>query len=228
MSKTCLIVQARLNSTRIKNKMLKSFGNSTLLDILLKKLKQSNIINNNDVYLSLYEEELKNIVKKYDFNIYQRSKESAYTENDMKLMFEWWNKLPYDNYIIISACHPFLSIKTIEEFYKKSLTNDKKGLFGVVRRKNYYWNSEKKMITKWPFGQTTFNTKAVEYTYEAAHCLYAGKMVDIGNYIYMGDFSNDEIELFVIDNEFECLDIDEPWQFNLYESYYKDISKINK
>ena len=223
MSRTCFIVQARLSSTRVPKKMIKPFGNTTLLDILLKKLKKSNI-NNDDVYISLYEEELKNIAEKYNFNIYHRSKESAYTENDMKLMFEWWDKLPYENYIIVSACHPFLSIKTIEEFYKKSLINDKKGLFGVVRKKNYYWNNKKKMLTNWPIGQTTFNTKVVEYMYEAAHCLYAGKMKDIGNYIYMGDFSKDEIELFVINNEFECLDIDEEWQFDLCESFYKNNS----
>ena len=47
-------------------------------------------------------------------------------------------------------------------------------------------------------------------------------MNDIGKYIYMGDFSKNEVELFLIDNEFECLDIDEEWQFNLYKSYYKD------
>jgi len=222
MKKTCIIVQARLNSSRIPKKMIKPFAETTLLDILLKKLQNSKYIKNEDVYISVYENELKNIAQKYNFNIFNRSKESAYTENDMKIMFEWWNKLPYENYIIISACHPFLSIKTIDDFYNKSLINQKKGLFSVVKRKNYYWNSKKKMITNWPEGQTTFNTKAVEYTYEAAHCLYYGKMKDIGEYIYMGDFSKNEVELFVIDNEFECLDIDEEWQFNLYKSYYKD------
>ena len=39
----------------------------------------------------------------------------------MKLMFEWWNKLDYKYYIIISACHPFLSIETIDNCYNKFL-----------------------------------------------------------------------------------------------------------
>lgn len=226
MNNTCIIVQARLSSSRIPNKMIKPFANTTLLDILLKKLQNSNHIKSKDVYVSVYEDKLKEIVEKYNFNIYDRTKESAYTENDMKIMFEWWNKLPYENYIIISACHPFLSIKTIDNFYNASLINKNKGLFGVVKRKNYYWDSNKTMITNWPKGQTTFNTKAVEYTYEAAHCLYSGKMKDIGKYIYMGDFSKNEVELYIIDNEFECLDIDEEWQFDLYKSYYKDINML--
>ena len=36
MKKICIIVQARLSSTRIPRKMIKPFGNTTLLDILLK------------------------------------------------------------------------------------------------------------------------------------------------------------------------------------------------
>ena len=135
MKNVCFIIQARLGSQRIHNKMNKPFGNSTLLDITLSTLEKSDIINKEDIYVSLYDEELKNIAKKYNFNIFNRSRESAKTENDMKLMFEWWNKLDYKYYIIISACHPFLSIETIDNFYNKFLEQNKRGLFAVVKKK---------------------------------------------------------------------------------------------
>ena len=208
MKNVCFIIQARLGSQRIHNKMNKPFGNSTLLDITLSTLEKSDIINKEDIYVSLYDEELKNIAKKYNFNIFNRSRESAKTENDMKLMFEWWNKLDYKYYIIISACHPFLSIETIDNFYNKFLEQNKRGLFAVVKKKNYYWDKNFNMITNWPENQTTFNTKVVENIYEAAHCMYAGIMSDIGEYIYMGDFGKKEVELFIIKNEKESLDID--------------------
>lgn len=38
MKNICIIVQSRLNSSRILKKMIKSFGNTTLLDITLDKL----------------------------------------------------------------------------------------------------------------------------------------------------------------------------------------------
>tara|TARA_B110000211_G_scaffold235019_1_gene308520 strand:- start:8470 stop:10176 length:1707 start_codon:yes stop_codon:yes gene_type:complete len=219
--KICIIVQARLSSTRIPKKMIKPFSNTTLLDITLNRLTQSTLIPKNDIYISLYENKLKEIAKKYDVTIFDRSQESAETNNDMVKMFEWWNKLPYEYYIIVSACHPFLSIKTIDAFYKKFQSTSSRGLFGVVKRKNYFWNNKLEFITPWPENQTTFNTKVVEETYEAAHCLYGGKMKDIGNYIYMGDFSKkNDIELFTIHDEFECSDIDYPWQFDICESYY--------
>lgn len=221
MDKICIIVQARLGSQRVHNKMNRSFGNSTLLDITLSTLNKSKIINKKDIYISLYDEELKNTAKKYDFNIFSRSKESAKTENDMKLMFEWWDKLDYEYYIIVSSCHPFLSIETIEKFYNKFKEHNKKGLFAVTKKKNYYWDHNFKMITNWPENQTTFNTKKVEDMYEASHCLYGGKMKDIGDYIYMGNFSKKEVELFVIEDEKETLDIDYEWQFDLYNCYLK-------
>jgi CMP-N-acetylneuraminic acid synthetase len=224
MDKICIIIQARLGSTRVPNKMRREFGNSTLLDITLSKLQKSKVIKKENVYVSLYEDELKDIAKKYDYNIYNRSEASAKTENDMKLMFEWWDKLDYKYYIIISACHPFLSIDTIDNFYIKLLEHNKKGLFGVVKKKNYYWDNNYNMITNWPENQTTFNTKAVENMYEASHCLYGGVMSDIGEYIYMGDFSKKEVDLFIIENEMESLDIDYEWQFNLYDKYIKCIN----
>ena len=37
----CVLVQARLGSQRVPGKMLRPFANTTLVDILLKKLTQS-------------------------------------------------------------------------------------------------------------------------------------------------------------------------------------------
>ena len=42
--KTVLIVQARLTSIRFPNKILKKIGSQTLLEILLKRLKQSKLV----------------------------------------------------------------------------------------------------------------------------------------------------------------------------------------
>ena len=67
------------------------------------------------------------------------------------------------------------------------------------------------------------NTKAVEETYEAAHCLYAGRLDNIGDGIWMGDFNKvGDIELYPI-SERECFDVDYEWQFNIFEAMYKAL-----
>ena len=65
------------------------------------------------------------------------------------------------------------------------------------------------------------NTKTTPSIYEAAHCLYAGRMDKIGESIWMGDFNKPgDIDLFVMP-ERETFDIDYPWQFNLCEKLWK-------
>ena len=60
------------------------------------------------------------------------------------------------------------------------------------------------------------NTKAVESTYKAAHCLYASKMDIISENRFMGNFEDGEIKLYVLD-ELECFDIDYEWEFKVGE-----------
>jgi CMP-N-acetylneuraminic acid synthetase len=107
------------------------------------------------------------------------------------------------------------------------MNSDSDGLFGVIGKNQYYWNEEGDMITKWPEGFTIMNTKMVETTYEAAHCLYASRLDTIKDGIWMGEapFKKDNPLLFGID-ELEAFDIDYPWQFEVGEVLYKkDILK---
>ena len=39
----CILIQARLGAQRVPGKMLRSFANTTLVDILFQKLKSSKI-----------------------------------------------------------------------------------------------------------------------------------------------------------------------------------------
>ena len=96
-------------------------------------------------------------------------------------------------------------------------------MFAVIPKNTYYWNNNKKLITETFEPSGNMNTKIVETTYEAAHCLYAGKMELIGDGTWMGDFRNDEVELFSI-HEKECFDIDYEWEFKVGEMLYEKIS----
>ena len=168
----CLIIQARLGSQRVPNKMLRPFAGTTLVDILFEKLKKSNIIPKKNIYLSSYEQELKDVANKHNINIFNRSESSSLEEYDPLKLWEWHNQLPYKYVILISACNPLLKIETIDKFIESFINSDKEGAFGVFEKKTYYWDKNKKPITDWG-GKTTMNTKYVDPVYEAAHCLYA-------------------------------------------------------
>lgn len=223
LQETVFIVQARLNSQRVPNKMLRPFAGKNLFGIVLDKLLSSTIIPSSQIFASVYEEELiEEASIKRNINTFQRSYESANNDSDITKIFEWHDKLPFKYVVIISACNPLLKVETIDAFVKQFVEQQEDNLFGVIEKKQYFWNKEGIMVTPWPKGQTLMNTKAVEPTYEAAHVLYASPMNLIKEHRYMGDFSKPGgIKLFKMD-ELEAFDIDYEWQFKAAEILYSN------
>ncbi len=216
----CFVIQARLNSTRIPRKMIKSFSDTTLMDLGIQKILNSTVIPKENFYCSVYEQELVDLCKKYDVNIFNRSEQSRNSECELVTeIYEWWDKLPFKYVVLISACNPLLKIETIDNFIRNYLLSNKDGLFGVVEKKTYYWDNSKHPITDWK-GLETMNTKLVDPVYEAAHCLYASRMDIIGDGYWMDTKSPPEPELFIIEG-LESFDIDYEWQFEFGQMLYK-------
>ncbi len=214
------LIQARLNSQRCPRKMARPFADTTLLDINIKKLVDSDIIPNENIYVSVHEQELKDIANKYPINIFHRSERSANSEGTpMTEIYEWWNLLPHKYVVLTNACVPLLRKETIEDFTKAYCSTDSVGMFGVIEKKNYFWDSEGNFLTS--LDEAVMNTKTAEPVLEAAHCLYAGSLENIGKGIWMGDLrKKGDVEFFKVPEE-EIFDIDHEWEFSLYETLYR-------
>ena len=63
------------------------------------------------------------------------------------------------------------------------------------------------------------NTKAAPVTYQAAHALYASRIDAIPQGYWMARMPHEMPTLFSLP-EFECLDIDERWQFDMCKALY--------
>lgn len=218
LSDILFIVQARLSSQRVPNKMIREFANTTLVDIILRKIKDS-IIPPKQFYFSVYEEQLKNLARHHDVQIFHRSEKSALSEGTPLTDIYEWYKLPYKYVILISGCNPLLRVQTINNFINTFLTTESEGLFGVFPKKTYFWNSNLDCITPFAPNEVLMNTKTVEPLYEAAHCLYASRMDLIPQGKFMGAFKKNDPALFLM-NELECFDIDYEWQFDVAEILY--------
>jgi len=218
------IIQARTQSTRVPNKMLKPFAHLNLFEIAIEKVLQSSIIPKDNFYLSVMDDELIDIAKKHNVNYFVRSEESTQEPVTLQKALEWHDNLPFKHFVIINACNPLLKIETIDNFVKQFLEVDSNGLFGVFEKKTFLFDSEGKMLNRF-FGEdkylATLETKFVETCYEAAHSLYAGSTEDISDGIYMGAFKEPGDPNFFVMDEIECLDIDWPWQFEVAEKLYK-------
>jgi CMP-N-acetylneuraminic acid synthetase len=203
--------------------MLKPFANTTLVDILLSKLTNCSMPNKN-IYFAAYEQELKNKCEEYPINFFQRSKESSLSEGqDLPVLFDWWDKIPFKYVVMVSACCPLLKTETIESFISDYISADDESMFGVIEKRNYFWNEDGTYLLE--VNKESMNTKTAAKVKEAAHCLYAAPIKKIGQNIWMGDLTKKgDIKLWTL-NEEEIFDIDYPWQFEYCEAIYKRSMK---
>jgi len=217
------IVQARLNSQRVPNKMLRPFAGSSLFKIGLHKLKKCSSIPIQNIYASVYEQELKDIALEEGLNVFHRNYESANNDNSLQKIYEWHNVLPFKYVIKLNVCSPLLKISTLEKFVDTFLIQESESLFSVIPFKDYFWSQQGELITPWPADQTIMNTKAVDITYKGGHVLYASRIDLISRNMFMGDFQKKgDITLFPME-ELEAFDIDYEWQFQVGEHLYKEF-----
>lgn len=220
----CFVIQARRQSKRVPNKMLRPFADSNLFTIALEKILSSKMIPKENFYASIFDSEFEYIAKERGINVFMRSAASIVEPLTLQKALEWYNKLQYKYFVLINACNPLLKIETIDSFVEKFLQTESRGLFAVTEKKTFFFDKEGAMVSKFNGPdkyKATLETKMVEPLYEAAHSLYAGTMEDIGKDVYMGTFTKPgDPDLFVME-EIEAFDIDWPWQFEIAEKMYQ-------
>tara|TARA_R110000851_G_scaffold260859_4_gene413387 strand:- start:3796 stop:4512 length:717 start_codon:yes stop_codon:yes gene_type:complete len=226
LKKVALLVQARVNSSRLPSKMIKPFSDSSLIDICIEKIKKSKFPLSN-FYLSIREQELIEISKKHSVNYYYRSENSVRNDDiigfTLPEVLEWWDKLDYEYYILLSACNPILKISTLNSFIDFFLKSDEDSLCSVQEHRDFFFKYDGEMFQKYngtPEQKATFNTKFIEPLYSAGP-IRAGKMSDIGKNIYMGDFNIPGSVPFFHYSSDEFVDIDYQWQFDVAEVLYE-------
>ena len=225
----CFVIQARLSSERTPGKMMKTFAGTNLVKVACDKINDSKIIPKENFYFSAYDKEIVDVVKSSGLQVYHRSQKSAESEGPMQEVMEYHDKLDYKYLVVISACCPLLKIETIDSFVEAYLASPHDGMFAVFEKRNYFWDESGDLITPWQDlsnpGSDVLNTKLVCKTYEAAHCLYAGRMDGIAQGIWMAKppFIKNSPALFIVP-ELEVFDIDYPWQFDIAELLYRELS----
>lgn len=224
LSEILFIVQARLGSQRCPRKMIRNFADTTLVDICLEKIKKS-IIPLENFYFSVYEEELKEVGRKMGVNVWNRSKESTFSEGEQLTTIYDWHVMSdqYSFVILISACNPFLKVETINKFIEQFLSSEYNSLFSVKKEKNYFWDKDGRCINN--SSEQIMNTKYVAPIYSGLHCLYASPMDLIKRGRFMGNFEQNNPALFVMDNPEEMFDIDYEFDFKICNILYKHLNE---
>jgi len=229
-----LLGLAREGSQRLENKMLRSFGNTTLFDIYVDKLEK--IANMKDspfskvvLALSPKDKRLWKIAKekckktiievRSDFSVKEATKPSD--------LFHYLSRYKEDYVVRVNGCFPFLQPETIISATKHFIKHPEiKTMTCVKERSNWFWNPEtNKPIT---LVDTSFTTTQQSKTmYESVHAFHILNRKNILNNILWNLKENDP-HLYVVSDSIEFLDIDTETEFQICEAVWKVYEKLWK
>ena len=116
--KIICIVQARLNSTRLKNKVIHKFKNKTMIEILLERLKSSKLINDIIVAIPRSDKKLESLLK---------NKYKVYMGNNQNVLERYYfsaQKFKADIIVRITGDCPLVDSQMIDIGLKKYLNSN--------------------------------------------------------------------------------------------------------
>jgi N-acylneuraminate cytidylyltransferase len=215
-----VFLNIRAVSTRCKNKMLRPFAGSTLVDICLNKLHK---LSHMDIFFGAHEDELLNKATHYSFlKCFRRSYESAGSRNDALKIFEILNHINAKWVLWINPCVPFLKMETVLDALDTFLVVENNSLASVKRAQGWFFDTEGKPLTN---ANNSIATQDSDYLYEAAHAFHIyERRFFLEETAYWGNSPNNPY-LFEIPED-ENIDIDTELEFKYAEMVYLD--RINR
>lgn len=215
MKKLAIFTQARINSKRCKNKMIRKFNKSTLLDIALSKLNSKHLGKYN-VYLAAGEKKIVSQSKRYsNIKLINRNYISLNSDN-IQSVFNYFKNIEEDYLMFINPCSPFLKLSTIINAIKVFQNNNYKSLTTVLKKNTWFFDHKTKPLND----NTNVNTKDLKPLFECTHNFHIFNK----DYFIKNNklWSNNKHDPYLYEVSFlESFDIDTEEEFNLFNKIIK-------
>ena len=210
--KLTAIIPVRAGSQRVKNKNIKPFANTTLLDIKIETLKKVQGID--DIIVSSDSQEMLKIAEEHDVNAHVRDEYFASNEVNNSDFMQNLSTIVDEGHIMYSPCtSPLLSSETITEIVSKYKNNNLRNIVTVTTQKHHMWLNGKPLNydpSNAPNSQDLPDIYSINYgcCILSKDDLYKHKNVVVE-------------PTFHITNEIESIDIDTEFDFIIAEFIYR-------
>lgn len=194
--------------------MLRPFGETTLTDILLEKLRQFG----SQAFFAGFEDEFRDKCDHQGVTFVPRDPRSVMIDEPITDILSFLRDLPYTHLLIVNGCLPFLRAATIAGFLDECRRGDLAPAFAVIRRPNHFISLDRRPLN-FPLDMTTINTKTVEPVLEFAHALYFFEKAYFFEHGRYWDWQT--VRLLEAGDPHEMLDIDTEGDFAFAEALWK-------
>lgn len=223
--KLFLLGTAREGSTRLEKKMVRSFDNTSLHEIQLKKfekLMNDNLFSGVGMSISRVDKVLWEMTKKSKVPIVEKSSESIVGLQRRSEELHFLKDIDADYIMWINGCLPFLSIETIRKAAKTFIESypKLKSMTSVKVKFNWYWDFETKRAIN-NIDPTNVSTQKSPPLLETAHAFHIFNRKHLLENDSYWNLETDDPYLYVIEDELECQDIDSKLDFEMCEILWR-------
>ena len=217
-----IVINARVKSTRVPNKLLRKFGNTCLLYLSLEKL--TNNFNNFNCYLAAADDEIislyNNNFKDTHVNLLIRTPESvAKGLNDYRVAWEHYSRIPTDYIMWINPCAPFVLPGTYKNAIDYFINNINIKTMTSIKKIDNMFLDEQFMPLNFQTG-SAIRTQMNKSIYEWSHLFhFFDKEYFLNNGLFW-DYSENNPSYYEV-SSIESFDVDEPIDFAVAESLYE-------
>ena len=223
MSRTVgIVINARAASSRVPRKLIRPFGDTTLLDIALKKM--SNIHGVSEKCLAARDDDILSIYEKYsdDIHLLERSEEAVSEgEHDHRVSFSHFCNVESDYIMVMNPCIPFSKISTYENAINYFIDHlEIVSLTSTIEFKDVFFDGDNKVMSlKDVHHISTVTSIPINKMAHVFHIVDKERFCKDG--IIFGYEAGDP-EFFPV-SKYECFDIDEEEDFEFCSMMYEMI-----
>jgi CMP-N-acetylneuraminic acid synthetase len=215
--KVVALIMARSASTRCPNKLLRKFGNTTIIDIALNKLNKMDFVD--ERILAVAEDVFIEKLKEYpNVNLYKRTMESVSKGHPpLKVRYEHYYKINADYVMFFNPCHPFVRLDTLKDAVNIVREKHCNSFTSVIPSNEWVFDVNGNPVTHNDPKITATNQGTVRTKVAHAFHIFRPEYFRMNDVLW--SFAKDDPALIPISEE-EALDIDTELEFTLSELLY--------
>ena len=217
MKSVSVVTNARLQSTRVPQKMMRPFAGKTLLEVALEKLDKMDFFEHR--FLAVAEGELMDYAKPFkNVELLKRKLDAVKPGvNPQHVTFAHYCDVPSDYIFVFNPCLPFVTIGTIKKAFDYFQENDYPSYTSVVKTGDWVFDSQGNPVTNTNPQNLTTN-KDVQF-YKAAHAFHIVSKEFFATKGYHWEFTANDPHMVEIPDD-QCVDVDTEIEFDLAEALY--------
>lgn len=217
MKSVSVVSNARLQSSRVPQKLVRPFAGRSLLDIALEKLDQMDFFEHR--YLAVAEDELAEMAKPYrNVEVLRRQPDAVRKGvNPQRVTFAHYLQVPSDYIFVFNPCLPLITIDTIRRAFDYFQRTDHPSYTAVFRTGDWIFDGEGNPLTNTDPQNVTTNKNTTFF--KGAHAFHIVSKQRFANEGIHWAFVRNDPHLIEIPDA-ETADVDTEMEFMLAEMLY--------